>query len=343
MRLLTTLMLIACAVALQGCVTYSNPYEPAGRVQYGGEGAYDGYGYDEGETIVDLTIADAAYYPWWSVDYYYLGSHYYRPIYLRGPYYSLRYNFGYPPNFWPYYGFYSPFYYPYSSYAWYDPWTGFPRYGIGLDFPWLDVYWARRYRDHVREHYDPGYDQYGNSRSGYQLSRGEVLTDARDRAYPSERLLGREAQAASREAWTAPSLGDADNGMQVRSRRERKIQESHIGPAPMQSPSAASPSTRVMSAPSQSWSAQPSAPVIAAPDMVRDVLPSQPSFTAPSRQSNAPAPATPAPRINRQVQPPPQARPSAPPRSAPSMPAPIRGPSDSGPSPNDKSGSKQKN
>lgn len=317
-------MLIACAVALQGCATYSNPYEPTGRVQYGGEAGYDGYGYDEGEAIVDLTIADAAYYPWWSVDYYYLGSHYYQPSYLRGPHYSLRYNFGYPPNFWPYYGFYSPFYYPYSTYAWYDPWTGFPRYGIGLDFPWLDAYWARRYRDHVRDHYHPGYDQYGNSRYGYQLSRREVLTDARDRAYPSERLLGREAQAISREVWTAPSLSDADNGMQVRSRRERKIQESHIGPAPVQSPPAASPSTRVISA----------------PGMVRDVLPSQPSFTAPSRQSNAPAPATSAPRINRQVQPP-QARPSAPPRSAPSMPAPIRGPSDSGPSPYDKSDSQR--
>lgn len=341
MKLLTTLLMIACAAVLQGCAIYSNPYEPTGRVHYRGESAYDKYAYDEGEPMVDLSFADVAYYPWWSVDYYYLGPHYYRPAYLRGSYFSVGYSFGYPANYWPYYGFYSPFYYPYASYAWYDPWTGFPRYGIGLDFPWLEVYWARRYRDHVRDHYDPGLYQYGNSRYGYQLSREEVLTDARDRAYPSDDLLRREAQPISREVWTAPSLGEADNGMRVRSRRERKIEESHIGPAPVQSPPGSGPSTRVVSPPPQYSTPQPSVPVISAPGMVRQVQPSQPGFTAPRRQANPPAPVSTTPRTIRQLQPSPSL--SAPPRSAPSAPAPIRGPSDSGASSHSESGHRRPN
>lgn len=319
MKILRTLLLIACTVAVCGCVTwsgYSNPYEP-GRGQY--TGAADAYSHDAGAAVVDVSIADVAYYPWWSVDYYYLGGHHYRPAYLRGPYFSLGYTFGYPAGYWPYYGFFSPFYYPYASYAWYDPWTGFPRYGIGLDFPWLDVYWARRFRDYMSDHHEPGY-VYGSRRLGYPLSREEVLTDARDRAYPGDGLLRREAQPLSREVWTAPSTSETDALMEVRSRRERKIEESHIGPAPVPSGSAPGPSARVISAP-------PSASVAPAPGIARELQPSQPSLAAPRRQANPPAAASPPP-ISRQMQ--------APPRSAPSMPAPIRGPSGSGAPPTPK-------
>lgn len=312
MKVTKALLLMACTLAVHGCVTYSNPYEP-GRGRYTGGTAYDAYGHDEGEPVVDVSIADVAYYPWWSVDYYYLGGHYYRPAYLRGPSFPLGYRFGYPAYYWPYYGFFSPLYYPYASYAWYDPWTGFPRYGIGLDFPWLEVYWARRYRDYVSDHHPPGY-QYGNSRHGYPLSRREVLTDARDRANPGDDLLRREAPPISREVWTAPTMSETGTLMEVRSRRERKIQESHIGPAPVQSSPGPRPSTRVIPPPAAS-----------APVIVREVQPSQPSLVAPRRQAN-PSPAASPPAISRPLQP-------SPSRAAPSMPAPIRGPSDSGGSP----------
>ena len=82
MKVTKILLLLACTLAVHGCVTYSNPYEP-GRGGYTGS-AYDPYYDDEGEPVVDITVADVAYYPWWSVDYYYLGGHYYRPVVGEG-------------------------------------------------------------------------------------------------------------------------------------------------------------------------------------------------------------------------------------------------------------------
>ena len=122
------IVLCVCAFALQGCISYSAPvYAPT---QYVSAHEYDEEFddvYVEATSGLDVNLADAAYYPWWSVDYYYLGQHLYRPASLRGPGESSRFSYGVPPYYWTYYGYFSPFYYPHSYYAWYDPWYGGPR------------------------------------------------------------------------------------------------------------------------------------------------------------------------------------------------------------------------
>jgi hypothetical protein len=182
--------LSACAVILQACVSYYSPdYSTAQSTPATEADLRYLYGdaYDEVAPAVDISIADSAYYPWWSVDYYYLGQHYYRPGYWSGPRYSPRYSlgagYGVPPHYWPYYSFYSPFYYPYSTHAWYDPWYGWPRYGIATNLFWQDVYWASRHRNQPRAREqnpvssNDGINQYGD------FSRyGDAFNDPRDRA-----------------------------------------------------------------------------------------------------------------------------------------------------------------
>ncbi len=141
------LFLCFCILVVQGCVSYSSPSlesDTSGRYTRA-DGLY-GDAYDEVAPDVRISVADAAYYPWWSVDYYYLGRHYYRPAYWRAP----RYSFGVPSNYWPYYGFYGPMYYPYATYAWYDPWYGWPRYGVGTNLFWHEINRVTRHRNQAR-------------------------------------------------------------------------------------------------------------------------------------------------------------------------------------------------
>lgn len=272
------IFLMACALALQGCAVYSNPYEPTGRIQYRGASAYDEYAHDEGEPIVDLSIRDVSYYPWWSIDYYYLGSHYYRPGYFGSPYLSLGFNYGVPPYYWPYYGFYSPFYYPYASYAWYDPWYGWPRYGIGTDLFWTNVFWASRYQEHVRQQHDwPQHGEHGAGRYQYASSQSDTLSDDRDRAYASERLQQRGAAPVSRDVSIAPIV---------------------VAPPPAKPmPAMSSPTiVRQTRAPQMRASPAPGAPspVASQPQMIRQ-LQAPPARPALMPRSLAPTPVTPSP------------------------------------------------
>lgn len=336
MKAVTLLLIITCALALQACATYSNPYEPAGRIYYDGQVDHDPYAHDVGEPVVEVTFADTAYYPWWSIDYYYLGHHYYRPSYLGGPYYSPGYGFGVPPYYWPYYGYFSPFYYPHAYYAWYDPWYGWPRYGIGTNIFWTNVYWTSRYRAHVEEHYPPpAHDRYGVGRYGYRESQAGALSDARDRAYASERLQQRDVGENSRNVSLSPSTGSTDAGMEVRSRRERKIRQARIGPAPVQSPTTGAPASRnapvasVQPAPSRSTS-----PVMSAPNVVRQTRAPQ-AQTGPAVRAPSPsAPVASNPRVIRQSSAPPTrpgTRPASRPNPVPPGSSPARAPGSSKP------------
>ncbi len=275
------LLLVLSALVLQGCIHYHYSYEPS---EYAYDGAEDPDFYDDGTPVVDVRFADAAYYPWWSIDYYYFGRHYYRPVYLRNRYFSPSYAYGHGigPHYWPYYAFYSPFYYPYANFAWYDPWYGWPRYGIGTTIIWTST--------------DP---------------------------YPrqSRNIQPSDPGAVTRNVSMTPSVGDTDAGMEIRSRNHRKIRDSHIGPAPVISPARTSRSARVVPAPAPTepapiastprviYQAQPApprpvsstpppasapSPVAAQPRMIREVKPVQPRPGASLPPAvSSPSPATP--------------------------------------------------
>ncbi|MDX1554416.1 MAG: hypothetical protein R3212_00145, partial [Xanthomonadales bacterium] len=266
-RIKLWLLLTLSIVVLQGCIHYHYTYETP---QYAYDGVDDPYAHDEGAPVTDVRFADASYYPWWSIDYYYLGRHHYRPPYLRNTYQRHRYfspayaySYGIGPHYWPYYAFYSPFYYPYATFAWYDPWYGWPRYGIGTTIIWTST--------------DP-----------YPRQSARIVA-------PDP---GVQAGLVSSSVSTMPSADANDTGMEIRSRANRKILDSHIGPAPVIAPSRSSRSPRVVTSPAPSQQE----PVAPAPGMVRQIqpAPARPVSSAPP-PSASPAPVAAQPRLIRQV------------------------------------------
>jgi hypothetical protein len=123
------LLILLALIWLTGCVSY---YYPEPSVED------DGYYLGEAPTAMDYPdrFARFSYYPWSSLDYFYLG---YSPF--------PRYGFGYGfDNGFPYgIGFgYSPWFYPHSYYGYYSPW-----YASTYHYPY---YPARRpyYGDRAR-------------------------------------------------------------------------------------------------------------------------------------------------------------------------------------------------
>lgn len=324
MKFAKTFLLIVCACALQGCATYYYSSPPGAQRVTSSE---DGYYYGSGVGYATIDYSAARYYPWWSMDYYYLGPHYYSPWYAgyaSGWYASAGFNFGYPPFYYPY-GYSGIFYYPAFGFGWYDPWYGWPGYRSGIHFAWYDTYWRKRYQNHARDHYaNPVGSDFGNSRHRQRDLRRDVYTDPRDRAPASN--AAERAAATSRNVSMSPSYRTGESGMQVRTRRDRKIEESRIGPAPVQSPSV--PATRARSisvapvspAPAQAASPEPSRDVASPPrPPARPVHQAPPPQARPRERSR---PVT-APSRDFRPAPPPRSMPSnPPPRSAPARPSP---------------------
>jgi len=313
MKVTRSLLLILCALALQGCITYYYPAYAPGEDEYYAEDdyateaeyyEYEGETYDLGTPVVDLRVASAAYYPWRSLDYYYLGPHYYRPQYLgytSGWYSSFGYLHSYPPYYSPY-GVYGPLFYP-SPFLnvyepWYDPWYGWPGYVNAPRFIWYDSYWNGRYQtntgqDSPNSDYQEGF---GVSRSDVRLGDlGNSFADPRDRAnYQPGRVQDKET--VSRTISMSPSSRSGEQGMEVRSRRARKIEDPHIGPAPVISKSVSQRSARSISVapPRQRPPAEGvSRPIASTPRVVRQIQPRQamtPRPGASPSRSNIPLP-----------------------------------------------------
>jgi len=142
-------LLIPLLTVLSGCVSYYYPAEVTDDVYYRDERPVV-------RTDYSSSFASANYYPWWSVDYLYLGSSWGRS-HNR---FSIGFSYGYPYD--SYYGWYDPF-------AWYyDPWGWSINYPLRLAYwhtpyysrfhnrhAWNDYYWRDRYyRDHRSRHGD---------------------------------------------------------------------------------------------------------------------------------------------------------------------------------------------
>jgi hypothetical protein len=334
MKLTRLILIVLSAMLLQGCITYYYPaYEPGATDNYAedeySEADYFGdEAYDLGTPIVDLRVISAAYYPWWSMDYYYLGPHYYRPAYFgytSGWYSSFGYLNRYPPFYSPY-GIYGPIYYP-SPFInvyqpWYDPWFGWPGYSRGPGYIWYDSFWSGRYQAYADKNLPRQDDQQAFGISLYDTrvrQSTDSFADPRDRADYRPRQA-EDRREISRSVSMSPALGDGNQGMEVRSRRERKVQEAHIGPAPVSSSRTVSSTPRVIrqvQSP-QVRSVSPARPVASSPQVIRQVQ---------SRSAITPGPG---------VRPPTSS-------AIPSRPSPIPGPASGAPAPYPKAGSNRHN
>ena len=116
------LLILPLLVLLTGCVTY---YYPETAFE---DGVY--YAEDDPSYAVNQNrYIGVGYYPWASLDYFYLG---YQPYPIYPYYYGFPAGFasGYSPWFYPFsgYGFYSPLYVSYYHYPFYPVWEPYGGY-----------------------------------------------------------------------------------------------------------------------------------------------------------------------------------------------------------------------
>ena len=258
------LMLIPLLAMLSGCVSY---YYPAVESSDGGYNAKQDQRYDDQNyTDYSGSYVNARYYPWWSVDYFYLGS---------GRAYSnfsigFDYRYGSPwydpfyGGYYPYSNFYYPSYYPFWYSFWYTPFYDH-HYGHHYNhYASYDHYWRHRYnRYHRYAHHDHdrwtrrNRDRYThdgrgafahdrNNRAGYRdqgrFSGNNGYWDnlrrrGEDGPVPprgQSRVPARNDQladrAVTRHVSVAPGSVSSNRGMEVRRREQRKPTRTRLEP-----------------------------------------------------------------------------------------------------------------
>lgn len=199
------LIIFLLLVLLTGCVSYYSP-----------ETAFeDGVYYAEDDPSYVLNSGDysgVVYYPWSSLDYFYLG---YRPYpgYGYGFAYTYPFGIGYSPWDYPngYYGFHSPWYFSYHNYPYWRPYRGYcSHYGL-----------CRQYS------HRGGHDRY--ARKGGKR-RGRAGGDEGDiRGQESD--VGNDGYSSvSRHVSTTPAGYAGNQGMVIRNRESKKAGQSRTEP-----------------------------------------------------------------------------------------------------------------
>ncbi len=250
------LLLIPLLITLSGCISY---YYPETALE---DGVY--YAGDDPAYVVNQGgYARGAYYPWYSLDYFYLG-------YM--PYPGCAYNYGFPctmlfgysPWYWPYYhhGYYSPWYATYYHYPFYPSWLPYDGHcsnhgGCGRP----NVVGRSVSADNRHAKYD---------NDGF-VSDEDLVTDGNEQ--PARNTASRNTNGGfssspfSRYVSTVPAGYSGNRGMVIRSSESRKIGKSRLEPgksAPVTGTSQLN--VRPQSAPaSRSFPASSSAPRTRAP------------------------------------------------------------------------------
>lgn len=183
---------------------------------------------DPGQNYIRSTYAspaayyDDGWYPWWSMNYYYPGSHFYRPGYGGSFYFSLF--SGYP--------YYDPWFFPayysgwYAPYRFYDPWYG-GYYGRGFGFRGYDPYWRYGYR--VHDHRTPRDDLSGGDHAGGNNSDGRSPAFGK---YREDDRFGRFDQGVLKLPQTAENASDVSSGGRVdRGKTNFKSGAGMVGPS----------------------------------------------------------------------------------------------------------------
>jgi len=165
------LLISPLILLLTACVSYYYPQTALEDGVYYAEDdpAYDNYTY---------SYAGASYYPWHSLDYFYLG---YSPYvgYGNGPYgyggFSIGLSYGYSP-WYPYYGYSTPWYGSHYGYAYHPGWR--PYYNHGHHYYSNHRYSSHRYnkkkhkKKHKKKSHQSGkHDRYAGSNRGSGKNR----------------------------------------------------------------------------------------------------------------------------------------------------------------------------
>ncbi|NOR19740.1 MAG: hypothetical protein GQ538_06585 [Xanthomonadales bacterium] len=209
------LLTLASILLLSGCVTY---YYPETALE---DGVY--YAEDDPSYVIDSSgYVDASYYPWSSLDSFYLG---YYPTVRYGYGYSSGFSFGISYGYSPWnYGYYSPWYAwhaPYYHYNHYYAWR--PYYGHGHHYYGYGNRHnkGKGHNKNYRNDSDYRYAGDHNGGNGRGNRRGEYADDVkrpagrdRHRSYSGS---GKPAPA-KRYVSTAPSGNSGNRGMEIRSR-----------------------------------------------------------------------------------------------------------------------------
>jgi hypothetical protein len=215
------LLILPLLVLLTGCVTY---YYPETALEDGVYYAED----DPSYAVYSGGYTGSVYYPWYSLDYFYLG-------YYPSPRYSYAYT--YPGGFWIgfNYGF-SPWYYPSHYYGYYSPWYGSHHHHHYYP-AWRPYqgYYSRQHdgryqknhhRDERRDRY-AGNGQYGSGRNDndrYDRRNRSDDQDGRD-GYSRDR---HQSSSVRRYVSTAPSGQDSTRGMVIRNQDSAKVGNSRL-------------------------------------------------------------------------------------------------------------------
>lgn len=199
------LIIFLLLVLLTGCVKYYSP-----------ETAFeDGVYYAEDDPSYVLNAGDysgVVFYPWSSLDYFYLGYRSY-PGYGYGFAHTYPFGMSYSPWDYPngYYGFHSPWYFSYHNYPYWRPYRGYClHYGL-----------CPQYR------HGGGHNRY--ARKGGKR-RGRVGDDEAYILNQESDVVNDDNSSVSRHVSTAPAGHSGNQGMVIRNRESKKSGQSHIGP-----------------------------------------------------------------------------------------------------------------
>ena len=242
------LLTLGLTILLSGCVTY---YYPETALE---DGVY--YAEDDPSYVIDSSgYVDASYYPWSSMDYFYLDYY----AYPRFGYYgglSIGIGYGYSPWYYGprYYGYYSPWY------AWHAPYYHHSHY-----YAWRP-YYGHGYKGHGNKHYKRKGNKHrkkknyryadnkgkGNGKNARGYKREEYSDEQKrptgskgSRSYAN----GKNSEPVKRYVSTTPSGYSGDRGMEVRSRGTKATGNTRTQPIRREQPTTVklTPSTKSVS------------------------------------------------------------------------------------------------
>ena len=195
------LLILPLLILLTGCVTY---YYPETALEDGVYYAED----DPSYVVYPRGYGGVGYYPWSSLDYFYMGYY---------PY--PGYAWGYSPWYYPYYyyGYYPPHYFSWNYYAAWWPYGSYCSHYNG----------CRHYENHRGDRHD----RYAGRDEDDRHNRDG--RDADDENQDTRKARGPDSHGVSpvrRYVSTAPAGYSGNRGMVIRNREETKIGKSYLEP-----------------------------------------------------------------------------------------------------------------
>lgn len=199
------LLILPLLILLAGCVTY---YYPETALE---DGVY--YAGDDPSYVLNSgDYSGVVYYPWASLDYFYMG---YWPYSGYGYVYGYPFGFGYSPWHYPYgyHGYYSERYFSYHHYSYWRPYRGYCSHPGGCR------------RHHYGDRYSLG-DRDNRRNRGREYDDDEEYTGGED-----SEIRRNNGSSVGRYVTTAPPGYAGNQGMVIRSSGNSKIGKSRLEPA----------------------------------------------------------------------------------------------------------------